>query len=133
MKIRQGQISSAERLSKQARHDLILRRHTQGWHVTRIAAEVGMSRRGVEGVLERARSTLSNKDPGDELERLLLLIADGYQEDLNDLGDFIAESSSPRQTLSAIKARMEARERCSDLLAEFSFISKRDREPPAGD
>ena len=111
-------------LSMHARHDLILRRRAQGWHVTRIAAEVGMSRRGVEAVLERSLPLRMPGTQPTDVDELLLLIADGYQQDLDDLGDLITEDSTQTQKLRAIRARMEVRGRYLEMLAEFGLTSR---------
>src|SRR5205823_7848555 len=102
----------------------ILRRHAQGWHVIRIAAELGMSRRGVEAVLERLLPLRMPDTQTTDVDELLMVIREGYERDIEDLGDFIVDDVSPRQKLSAIKARMEARGRCLDLLAEFGFVTR---------
>ena len=83
-----------------------------------------MSRRGVEMVLERALPLRPSSIPTTDAEELLLIIAEGYASDIEDLGDFLVEEASPRQWLSAIKARMAARERYLALLVEFGFVSR---------
>lgn len=93
-------------LSKQTRHDLILRRYAQGWHVLRIAEEVGMSRRGVEMVLERTLAERREELARDERDELLLVV-----EGLRD-GHVLPEAQE--QAAAAMEALL-GHERSSDL------------------
>jgi len=91
-----------------------------------------MSRRGVEMVLERALPLVAPDARVTDVDEFLLMIREGYERDIEDLGDFIIDDVSPRQKLSAIKARMDARGRCLELLIDFGYVSRRGATEPVG-
>ena len=117
-----------ELLSIQARHDLIVRLRAQGMHPTRIARAVGVTTVTVKNVVARYFSRKEQDLRSQRMDEFILLMAEGYLEDIDRLSDIISRSSHVAAVVGAIKARQEARQKYVDLLADFGFIARKPTE-----
>ena len=117
-------------ISMQARHDAIIRLRAQGMHPIRIASAVGVTRRTVENVVKNWYEKHAKELKELDLDEFVLMLADGYLEDIDRLTDIIAAWSGQRApmglaVMSAIKIRQETRQKYIDLLAEFGFLKRK--------
>lgn len=117
-----------ELLSVQARHDLIVRLRAQGMNPTRIARAVGVTSNTVTKVVNRYFSRKEAELRTQRMDEFILLMAEGYLEDIDRLSDIISRSSHVAAVVGAIKARQEARQKYVDLLADFGFIARKPTE-----
>ena len=119
---------SNDLMNVQVRHQLIIRLRAQGMLEDRIARAVGVSLRTVQRVVtgywQKKREELNQQD----LDNLVLLIAEGYLEDVDRLTDVVRKSSHASAIVGAIKARQEARQKYVDLLADFGFLKRKAHE-----
>lgn len=115
-------------LSVQARHDLIVRLISQGMNKTRVSRAVGVTNKTVDEVVSsyfsRKELDLRNK----RMDEFVLVMAEGYLEDIDRLTDIIQRSTHATAVVGAIKARQEARQKYIDLLADFGFITRKPTE-----
>lgn len=117
-----------ELLSVQARHDLIVRLSAQGMNITRIARAVGVTTNTVLRVKNNYFSRKEAELRTQRMDEFILLMAEGYLEDIDRLSDIISRSSHVAAVVGAIKARQEARQKYVDLLADFGFIARKPTE-----
>lgn len=117
-----------ELLSMQARHDLIIRLRAQGMHTSRISSALGVTRRTVENVVHNYFSHKEKELRNQRMDEFVLLMAEGYLEDIDRLTDIIQRSTHSAAVVGAIKARQEARVKYIDLLADFGFINRKPTE-----
>lgn len=117
-----------ELLSVQARHDLIVRLRAQGMHPSRIARSIGVTTQTVTKVVTRYFSRKEQDLRSQRMDEFILLMAEGYLEDIDRLSDIISRSSHVAAIVGAIKARQEARQKYVDLLADFGFIARKPTE-----
>jgi len=124
-----GQIAQVSPLLNiAARHSLIIRLRAQGMHPERIARAVGVTRRTVDktvqGYFKRAEIDIRNQS----MDQFVLLMAEGYLEDIDRLTEVIANSRHAGGIVGAIRARQEARQKYVDLLADFGFLNRKPTE-----
>lgn len=115
-------------LSMQARHDLIVRLFAQGMRKERIARAMGVNLGTVEKVLTGYFNHKEQELRMQRMDSFVLHMAEGYIEDMDRLQDIIARSSHAGAIVGAIKARNDAREKYTNLLADFGFIARKPTE-----
>jgi len=115
-------------LNMQARHDLVVRLRAQGMHPTRIARQLGLSLNTVNAIISQYFKRKEQELRSQRMDEFILLMAEGYQEDMDRLSDVVNMSKNTSAVVGAIKARQEARQKYIDLLADFGFIVRKPTE-----
>lgn len=120
--------SRSDVLNMQVRHQLIIRLKAQGMMEDRIARAVGVTKRTVQRIVEnywkQRRIELDQQD----MDNFVLLMAEGYLEDIDRLTDLVRSSSHASAIVGAIKARQDARQKYVNLLADFGFLKRKPTE-----
>lgn len=120
--------SRSDVLNLQVRHQLIIRLKAQGMMEDRIARAVGVTKRTVQRVVENYWKLRRIELDQQDMDNFVLLIAEGYLEDIDRLTDIVRSSSHVSAVVGAIKTRQEARQKYVDLLADFGFLKRRPTE-----
>jgi hypothetical protein len=115
---------ATDRVNVKARHDMIVRLRAQGMHPDRIARAVGVTRTTVNGVIREYFERKEVELRTSRMDQFILLMAEGYLEDIDRLTDVIISTKNPSAVVSAIRARQEARQKYVDILADFGFITR---------
>lgn len=112
-------------LSMHARHSLIIKLRAQGMLPERIARAVGVTRATVDNVVKRWYAEYADKLRQEDMDQFVLLLADGYLEDIDKLTEIVQTTRHPNAIIGAIRARQEARQKYVDVLADFGFLSRK--------
>jgi hypothetical protein len=119
---------SSQLLSMQARHDLIIRLRAQGMRPDRIARSLGIGKKTVDNVVKAYFSRVEGELRAQRMDEFILMMAEGYLEDMDRLSDVVARSTQSSAVVGAIRARQDAREKYVNLLADFGFINRKPTE-----
>lgn len=122
------EVFDASELNIQARHQLIIRLRAQGMHQARIARAVGVTERTVYNVVKDWYAKYAERIKQEDMDQFVLMLADGYLEDIDKLSDVIDQASSrgfAPAIVGAIKARQDARQKYVDILVDFGFLRRR--------
>jgi len=127
----QGKAAKISRLMNiQVRHQAIVRLFAQGMHPDRIARSVGVSRSTVDSVVKGYLRRRKDEYQSTDMDTLILLMAEGYLEDIDKLTDVISNSRNGPAVVGAVNARQMARQKYIDLLADFGFVKRAAVETP---
>lgn len=137
-----GQLAKINRVMNiNMRHQAIVRLKAQGMHPERIARAVGVSRWTVDEVCKNYFKRRQVELEGENFDQFIMIMAEGYLEDIDRLTDVVQSSRHGAAVVGAINARQMARQKYIDLLADFGFLHRAPKEqviqheglPGAGD
>lgn len=124
-----GQLAKINRLMNvHMRHQAIVRLKAQGMHPERIARAVGVSRLTVDQVCNNYFKRRQVELESENFDQFIMIMAEGYLEDIDRLTDVIQSSRHSQSVVGAINARQMARQKYIDLLADFGFLKRAPKE-----